>query len=847
MNNKKHVALSEFTFYSILISIGAVLIVTAAVIGAWIGRSNTDAAYSRSINYMKQQCISYEDIIISDKVKSLFRLTEQADEISRNFGAYPDKHSDEYLREYAENQRLSAIIITDTELIPEYSFTEEHSTYADWESIIHLQTVSDTMDHPEKIFSERITRGGNVYDITSVARRDARGIVFCCRLQNRNALETYTSSIEQLLAGYETVLDGTLYITDGDTVIGTNRTSHQGLSVSDVPLIAELEKNQGSTELTRIISEGKAYYGGKVSCLDYCLYALYPASNVYNLCYLTTLSAFLIYCILLLFMAVMHSKTRQAHLEELNYQYETVSAVSKMYISIILIDAAQNTFELLGTSELYENAANVSDASQLLSECLPEHVAPDCRDGWRAFADIQTVSSRLSGHEYIEHVYRNTDGVWLRDIITPKSMTQDGTVRSFILVTQNIDDHKRTEIEYQRRLEDALRLESKASSAKTNFLHSMSHDIRTPINVILGMVEIAGRTPEDTKKLSYCREQVRAAAKLLIDIFNDILTINKLDSSDEIPADETPFLLSDVISEVFSVVAALAKAHGVELLKPVVSVTHEYLIGYPTYLRQIIMNLLTNAVRYNRKGGNVSMIFTEEQYDGDRCEIRIVCRDTGIGMSSEFQVHMFEPFAQEDSTPNNPHGGLGLGLSVVKRLVDSMGGRISVNSRINEGTQFDVALPFGIGVPESPKEDDEETVRIDGTRVLLAEDNRLNSEIAEYFLRESGAEVITAENGEEAVAIFERSEPGSIDVILLDVMMPRMNGLDATRAIRRMDRTDADVPILAMTANLFAEDIAECLDAGMNDYISKPIDQRLLIRKIAEYTDGNTTEKGKHL
>ena len=386
-------------------------------------------------------------------------------------------------------------------------------------------------------------------------------------------------------------------------------------------------------------------------------------------------------------------------------------------------------------------------------------------------------------------------------------------------------------------LEESVEDARRANVAKTDFLRRMSHDIRTPINGIRGMVEIADHFPEDFKKQKECREKIWEVSGFLLDLVNNVLDMNKLESG-ELIMEETPFSLKDVSAEVAAVIRPQTDAHGLTLKTGQMDITHYQVIGCQLYLRQILLNLAGNAVKYNRPGGSIEVGCKEtESTDGQAWFIFTVA-DTGLGMSEQFQKHMFEPFSQENVQERSTYTGTGLGLPITKELTEKMGGSISCVSRQNEGTVFTVRLPFRIDESKEQEAElkSEDTEGLKGCKVLLAEDNQLNQEIAAFFLKEAGMEVVTADNGQEAVECFAGEKPGTFDFILMDVMMPVMDGLEATRQIRAMDREDAKtVAIFAMTANAFADDIRQSREAGMNEHLAKPLDSQTLLKKLCQY------------
>ena len=399
--------------------------------------------------------------------------------------------------------------------------------------------------------------------------------------------------------------------------------------------------------------------------------------------------------------------------------------------------------------------------------------------------------------------------------------------------------HRKQEQEKDEKYKAELLIAAKkaeaANEAKTEFLQRMSHDIRTPINGICGMVNMAEHYAGDLEKQTEYRTKIKEASNLLLELVNEILDMSKLESG-EIVLEEIPFNLSSISREVFSVIEQMTAEQNIRIVWEKKEITHRDFIGSPGYVKRVMMNVLSNAVKYNRENGHIYISCMEiPSEQPGMTTMEFICRDTGIGMTEEFQKCVFEPFAQEHTGSRTKFAGTGLGMPIAKNLVEKMGGTITFESEEGTGTTFVIRVPFKIDMnaDKCRKQKDVSEKSIKGLHILLAEDNELNMEIAEFMLQNEGVEVTKAWNGQEAVEIFRKSKPGEFDVILMDIMMPVMNGYEATKKIRSLDREDAKVvPIIAMTANAFTEDRLRAKEAGMDEHIAKPVDGKLLINII---------------
>ena len=406
--------------------------------------------------------------------------------------------------------------------------------------------------------------------------------------------------------------------------------------------------------------------------------------------------------------------------------------------------------------------------------------------------------------------------------------------------------HRKQEQEKDEKYKAELLIAAKkaeaANEAKTEFLQRMSHDIRTPINGIRGLVNMADHYADDMEKQTEYRTKVKEASNLLLELVNDVLDMSKLESG-EIVLEEIPFNLSSISREVFVVIEQMAAEQNIRVAWEKKEITHRDFIGSPGYVKRVMMNILSNAVKYNKENGQIYVSCVEiPSEQPEMTTMEFVCRDTGIGMAEEFQKHIFEPFAQEYTGSRAKFAGTGLGMAISKKLVEEMGGTITFESKKGVGSTFVIRVPFKIDLDADKREESKDVSEksIKGMHVLLAEDNELNMEIAEFLLQNEGAEVTKAWNGQEIVELFRKSEAGEFDVILMDIMMPIINGYEATKRIRSLDREDAKkIPIIAMTANAFTEDRIRAKEAGMDEHVAKPIDVELLIKVIHKLVKHN--------
>ena len=398
---------------------------------------------------------------------------------------------------------------------------------------------------------------------------------------------------------------------------------------------------------------------------------------------------------------------------------------------------------------------------------------------------------------------------------------------------QDITETMVTRKKQEQSIMELLERVRRANSAKSEFLSHMSHDLRTPINGILGMLAILEKSQDDPERQRDCRNKIRVSAEHLLSLVNDVLQVSRLESGWPAAVEE-PFDLCAVLEDCVTILSPLAEERAVLLALDTSGLRHSRVIGNPLYVKQILMSVIDNALKYNRPQGSVSVRAEETGFHEGTANFRFVIEDTGIGIGEAFKEHIFEPFSQEHQDARTNYNGVGLGMSIVKKLVDRMRGTVTVDSCLGRGSVVQINLPIRADETRSGQPAAEEQAALNdvaGMRVLLVEDNKINCEIVEYILKDAGAEVVTANDGKAAVDAFEASAPETFDCILMDLMMPVMSGYEAARVIRSLERPDAGtVPIIALSANAFEEDVALAKDAGMNEHLAKPVDIRRMFQ-----------------
>ena len=566
-------------------------------------------------------------------------------------------------------------------------------------------------------------------------------------------------------------------------------------------------------------------------------------------------------------------------LDEAQLRYEIISAISKAYTTIVRIDLAQDRVEKISDRGHAQDIVQPEEtASEGLRKVCDVLVAPEYREAVKTFMDLSSLPERMAHEEILDTEYKMVDGSWHRLSFLVKKRDETGRVTHVLCAVRSISDVKRRELDliYQA---DAAKREGEM---KARFLSNMSHDIRTPLNGVIGLVNLAEQYPRDLEMLTKIRARERETLQYLVSLVNGILDMNKL-ASGAIEERSLDFDLVDLLVRVNQQALTKAEKKGIQYQIDWKrgDIRHPALRGNPVYLSRILTNITDNAIKFSEPGTTIR-VWGEEVTDTPASDMtapvdagasvtasdrevtstgaetlaseatpqktvfRFYCEDQGCGMSEETLQRVGMAFTQGEETSRTQYQGAGLGLAITKQMVDRMGGQMKIESTLGVGTKLMIELPFAIGEQSAlhPEGQSFDEISVAGIRALVVEDNELNREIATFMLENHGLEVTPAVDGQEAVEIFEKSAPGYFGAIYMDIMMPRMNGLDATRAIRAMKRRDARViPIIAMSANAFADDIINGRLAGMNRHLAKPVDEAGMIRALRECMSENNVLK----
>lgn len=830
-SRRHHKLLSMFW---VPLALYVLLFITAFFALTWHDNHHLRNVMETTTAFAMQRLEQYTQGASNDRAKSEIRLLDKTVALSEQIKHEPQMGNDA-LDRFAYEQRLTGAIVLDENLNTVWETTADGDTAAFLDTLLKRSTVLEILDYPVKSYMTRTQLDGQYVDFAAVARQDAPGLVLA--YADREKVDSSDMQLGTLFSGFTFELDGVVAVSDGSTIITSN---HEEIIGRDAKVFSaeNAPHMHWDAEGHLSIHNGLDFwYGQRTTFENYSVYALFPGSAIFNYRNTILIYGTLVYLGIWLCFALLRVQQSRRALEKNSEQARIISAISEIYSFTFLINIQRGTVRIIKhpVERLMklDRAWNMREVVQIQAKT---NVAPDFQQAFIDYCDLTTVEQRLKQTPNLTLEFRDPKGKVYLMTTLPQQYDRQGRLESVLMVTQDVTAEKERERDYQLRLKKTAEDAERANIAKTDFLRRMSHDIRTPINGIRGMVEISRRYAGDEAKQEECREKIMTASGFLLDLVNDVLNMNKLESG-AVTLEEKPFSLKKMLDEIVTTVEGQAWRENVQVVRGRLSWNHEALIGSPMHLHQVLQNVVGNAVKYNRPGGSVTISCEEKGFDGKTAMFLFTCADTGRGMSEDFQKHAFEAFAQEESGARTDYKGTGLGLPIAKEIVEHMGGEIRFESKQNVGTTFFITLPFRVD-PNPPKQEIakvESDVSIKGAHVLLVEDNDLNMEISQYILEDAGAIVDQAWNGQEAVRRFSESEPGTFDCILMDVMMPMMNGLEATKAIRALNRPDAKtIPIIAMTANAFSEDEQRSREAGMNLFLTKPIDSAKMLQAVAK-------------
>lgn len=792
-----------------------------------------------TISFVKSRINRYEIYNANDRVKSLVRLLDKSEELSRVLDAEHGFTAQD-MDNYAKQQRLTGVLVLDEKLNVSIQTTQDYDAMSLWKKLIDSKYVRDILESPSKTYMTRLRNEGNIYDFAAVARQDAPGVLITYAKKEEVNEKNGDLTMETVFADFPFKMDGSVVISDGTKVVSTNESKLLGMSVKECDELYQNAFHESKDHIVRLDAVGSSWYGKKEKIMDYDIYVFFPAMQVFMTRNVVCLSYVLIAIVIFTLFRTVRIHMEQESIMREQKRLQIINALGQAYSIILLINIKKDTLEVIKFSDGVGHNYRKEDLSnELRKEYIENMIAPSFQKNYMAFTDISTMESRLKEHDSISCISQTIKGAWMRSMIVPQKYDEKGNLSTVLLAISDVTEEKEHELEQDRILRNALSSAEHANRAKTAFLNNMSHDIRTPMNAIIGFTSLAAEHLDDREIIRDYLEKISTSGKHLLSLINDVLDMSRIESG-SVKIEKTNVYLPDVLEDLKTIILESVHAKQQKLLIKQQDVVHEDIITDKLRLTQVLLNIISNAVKFTPVGGTIHILVEEKASQKAGYAVYSFCiKDNGIGMSKEFQEHVFDSFARERTVTESGITGTGLGMAITKNIVDLMGGTIHLTSKQGEGSEFIVTLECELAdktvqdKQSSCPKAEKKHLDYSGKKVLLVEDNELNREIATEILKSLGLKVDYAADGMEAVEIMSSEAGNQYDMIFMDIQMPKMDGYTATREIRTLkDTKKANVPIIAMTANAFDEDRKKAIKAGMNGHIAKPIDVNVILQNL---------------
>lgn len=792
-----------------------------------------------TISFVKSRINRYEIYNANDRVKSLVRLLDKSEELSRVLYAEHDFTAQD-MDNYAKQQRLTGVLVLDEKLNVSIQTTQDYDAMSLWKKLIDSKYVRDILESPLKTYMTRLRNEGNIYDFAAVARQDAPGVLITYAKKEEVNEKNGDLTMETVFADFPFKMDGSVVISDGTKVVSTNESKLLGMSVKECDELYQNAFHESKDHIVRLDAAGSSWYGKKEKIMDYDIYVFFPAMQVFMTRNVVCLSYVLIAIVIFTLFRTVRIHMEQESIMSEQKRLQIINALGQAYSIILLINIKKDTLEVIKFSDGVGHNYRKEDLSNALrKEYIENMIAPSFQKNYMAFTDISTMESRLKEHDSLSCISQTIKGAWMRSMIVPQKYDEKGNLSTVLLAISDVTEEKEHELEQDRILRNALSSAEHANRAKTAFLNNMSHDIRTPMNAIIGFTSLAAEHLDDREIIRDYLEKISTSGKHLLSLINDVLDMSRIESG-SVKIEKTNVYLPDVLEDLKTIILESVHAKQQKLLIKMQDVVHEDIITDKLRLTQVLLNIISNAVKFTPVGGTIHILVEEKASQKAGYAVYSFCiKDNGIGMSKEFQEHVFDSFARERTVTESGITGTGLGMAITKNIVDLMGGTIHLTSKQGEGSEFIVTLECELAdktvqdKQSSCPKAEKKHLDYSGKKVLLVEDNELNREIATEILKSLGMKVDYAADGMEAVEIMSSEAGNQYDMIFMDIQMPKMDGYTATREIRTLkDTKKANVPIIAMTANAFDEDRKKAIKAGMNGHIAKPIDVNVILQNL---------------
>ena len=805
-----------------------------------IDKKSLQKSLNETISFTKIRLRNYENYTANDRVKSLIRLLDKSKELSsdmKKMKPYGQKEIDDYV----EEQRLSGVLISDKNQNLVFQSGEKKDRESLWKTIVAKGYIKEILEHPEETYTERMLIGNKEYDVAILPRQDAPGLLVAYAQKGGKNYGDLT--LDSVFADLPVSMNGAIVVCDNHSVVSTNQAKLLGKTITMLKDNIIIHRQDNKDGIIRIKRKNNTWYGRKDKMGKYVIYVFFPSTQVFMtrsiVCGIYLAVAVLI-CLLLL---LIRSNIEKMALKQSQKRMRIINALGTAYSSITLFDLTEQKAEVIKKSEKDDT---VSEGKILSKENQKKYVnkfiAEECRKDFLEFIDMNTIQERLKVHSSVTYTSRLTKGIWLLSVIVPQRVDKEGNITAVLLANRDVTKEKEKELEQERTLRNALAVAEHANKAKTNFLNSISHDIRTPMNAIMGFTALAGTHIDNKELVIDYLKKINVSSRHLLSLINDVLDMSRIESG-IVKLEEVKVHLPDILHDLRSIIQGNICAKQQELYIDTQNVVHEDIVVDKLRLNQVLLNVVSNAIKFTPSGGMINIRVTEKPSDKEGyASYSFSVRDNGIGMSKEFQEHIFDAFAREQTSTKSGISGTGLGMAISKNIITMMGGTIIVNSEPGKGSEFIITVECQVSgetikykpVPE-----------LQGARALVVDDDANTCMSVCKMLRDIEMVTDWTTSGKEAILrakeAYEMKK--EFKAYIIDWQMPDMNGIETVRRIRKV--IGEDIPIIILTAYDWADIAEEAKAAGVTAIVSKPLFMSELRAALTQQVAQPETIKGK--
>ena len=779
-----------------------------------------NSTLNETFDFVKKRIERYEIYNTNDQVKSLVRLMDKTTELSRVI-AQEGNLSEKMLDKYANEQRLTGILLLDRNQKVIEQTTKDGDAMPLWQKLIESDYVCNIAEHPEKTYTTRLRNKGKIYDFAAVARQDAAGILIAY-VQKEEVNEINGDlTMASLFSNFSFEMNGCVVICDANKVVSTNQQELTSQSVEEAKSLYKNEFKTGRNGIVYLHSKSGKWYGRQEKIKDYDAYIFFPRHQVYITRNIVCVIYVLLALLLFLLYRVSRNRTEKRSILQDQKRLRMINALGHAYSSISLVNIETENIEIIKSSgDMKPDQSGGMLSREHLEEVIQQVIAEPFQKAYWEFVDMSTVAKRLEERETLSFTVQTVDERWMTIIIVPQGYDKDGKLCAVLVANRDVTEEKEREIEQDKNLRNALAAAEHANKAKTAFLNNMSHDIRTPMNAIIGFTALATTHIGSTELVLEYLKKIQTSGQHLLSLINDVLDMSRIESG-SVRIEYTAVHLPDVLHDLRTIIQGSVHSKQQDLYIDTQDVLHEDIITDKLRLTQVLLNIISNAVKYTPVGGMVNIRVSEKpcRREGYTTLIFSV-KDNGIGMSPEFCKQVFDSFSREYTVTENGIGGTGLGMAITKNIVDMMGGTIEVESEAGKGTEFTVVLECetsGMTVKREP------IPELKGARALVVDDDAETCMSVSKMLREIEMTADWTTSGKEAVLRVKEAyeQNREFKVYIIDWLMPDMNGIETVRRIRMV--VGPESPIIILTAYDWSDIEQEAREAGVTAFVSKPL------------------------